>query len=375
MNKIQDLYFALLRAAIYQTECPAIPELNEKDWAALIRLALRQGTGPLVFDLMLMHDCPGLTREMTEFIKGTTAHTMLLQEQQRRVMRQASEALRAGEIEPVLMKGLTLARRYPKPYLRASGDVDLFVGKGNYHLGAKILRETFPDAPRFDTEEEYFRHYNINVGPVPVEMHRVSRSFAHPRDAKYYDKLEALGLDGQRVLVHDGEDTYYEPEAKFNVLFVFLHSWEHFVTETPSLRQLTDLALLLRQNSEAELTNYLKKNLSRLHVKDAWQLYAYILVHYLRLPEDKCPLYTARVKDRAELLLQQILFGERPQKQDKGNAPKNVILRKLYTFITRTRDAREIAKYCPSYARHMVITDIAQSWDRFLKGQNTRHWE
>ena len=28
------------------------------------------------------------------------------------------------------MKGLTLARRYPKPYLRASGDVDLFVDSG-----------------------------------------------------------------------------------------------------------------------------------------------------------------------------------------------------------------------------------------------------
>lgn len=375
MKKIVDIYFSLLCAALWQTPEPSLPTLSTDEWAALLRLSNRQGTAPLIFDLLLRHDYPGLTPDLVQQMKSIAAQTMLLQEQQRQIMRQATSALRAGGIEPVLLKGLTLARRYPQPFLRACGDVDLYVGKEAYHPGAKILRETFPDAPRFDTEEEYFRHYNINVGPVPVEMHRVSRSFSHPRDARLYDRLEEDGLVCKRVLVNDGEDTYFEPEEKFNILFIFLHSWEHFVTETASLRQLTDLALLLAQCSDPNLKDYLETNLSYLHLTQAWQLYAYILVRYLGLPLEKCPLYTDREAERSERLLEQILHGERPRPKETGHAPRNVILRKLYTFIVRTRDAHEIARFCPTYARHMVVTDIAQSWNRFLKGQNTRHWE
>lgn len=375
LTPTEQIYFRLLRLALWG-EKEAFPAILAEEWPDLLRLSERQGTAPLLYDLILQEEREGLNAAFQQQMKAVSAHCMVLQEQQKAVRRQATRALTEAGIQVVQLKGMTLARHYDKPYLRSCGDVDIYVGKDNYHQGAKVLRETFPDAPRFDTEEDYFRHYNINVGPVPVEMHRVSHSFAHPRDERMYDALEQESLLKSPYRYQDEAENWLEPAADFNVLFVFLHSWEHFVTETASIRQLVDLAMVLKDAKSPGLEAYLKRNLSRLHVKHAWQLYAYILVHYIGLPADQCPLYTPHAAERANRLLEHILRAK-PLKRnaEQEAAPKNVLLRKLYTFKVRTREARDIARFEPHYARHMVVTNVAQSMMRFLKGQNTRHWE
>ena len=296
------------------------------------------------------------------------------QAEQRVILRKALAALEAGGITPVLLKGLSLAHYYPKPEERPAGDIDIYVGKEHYHNGARILRETFPDAPHFDEEAEYFKHYNLNIGSTAIEMHRVSADFKHPRDARVYDELERDGLQRHFVRYEHGEDKWNAPEYNFNVLFVFVHSWHHFTTESALLRQFTDLAYLLL-GGKPDVT-YLEKNLKRLHLLHAWQLYAYILVNYLSLPQESCPLYTDKCARRAQLLFQSMLHPKRAfSEETKVPAPKNVILRKLFTLRVRLHEARAIARFEPHYARHLVLTAFAQSWDRFKKGESTRTWE
>lgn len=308
-------------------------------------------------------------------MKHMCARNMMHQEHMLTVLHRAMTALESLPSHAVLMKGFTLARLYPKPYLRQCGDIDIFVGKEAYHDGARLLREAFPEAALFDEEKDYYKHYNLTLKNTAVEMHRVSVAFMHPRDAKHYDRLEheAMFVSPRKVTTEYG--TWFEPEERFNILFVFLHSWEHFVTETASLRQLCDLALALHAVQDtAALTSYLRPNLKKLRLLRAWQLYAYILVNYLGLPQDKTPLYTPHARQRAEKLLSIILYPQ-PKEKAEHNAPKNVILRKLYTFIIRLREARDIAKVEPRFAIHTVFANIAQSWSRFLRGENTRTWE
>ena len=297
------------------------------------------------------------------------------------MMRKAITALEQVGIQPVLLKGFGLARLYDQPYLREWGDIDLFVGKNDYHKGAAALREAFPDAALFEGEEEHYKHYNLTFYKpfnTAIEMHRVSMALMHPRDQRRYSCLETEGLVNQRVRYTNGEDCWWEPEWKFNVLYVFMHSWEHWTHNSAVMRQLEDLALLLTRGKPANesyeaLTAYLKKNLKQLYLLQAWKLYAYILVHEFGVTETICPLYDERVADRAKALLQSIRQG-RPTIA-KGNAPKNVLLRKIYTFRQRLKEARIIARYEPTYARHTVWANIVQSWQRFLRGENTRHWE
>ena len=83
------------------------------------------------------------------------------QEVLRGLMRRAITALEAVGITPVLLKGFGLARLYEQPYIRAWGDIDLFVGQANYHQGAAALRDAFPEAALFEGEEEHYKHYNL----------------------------------------------------------------------------------------------------------------------------------------------------------------------------------------------------------------------
>ena len=321
--------------------------------------------------------------EISESVKGKQQYMVNAQRQEVMLgmMRKAIAALEKVGIQPVLLKGFGLARLYDRPYMREWGDIDLFVGKADYHKGAAALREAFPDAALFEGEEEYYKHYNLTFYKpfnTAIEMHRVSMSLMHPRDQRLYSRLESEGLVNQRSRYTNDENGWWEPEWKFNVLYVFMHSWEHWTHNSALMRQLEDLALLLTKGKPADesyeaLTVYLKKNLKRLHLLQAWRLYAYILVHEYNVPETTCPLYDPSVSLRAQALKTSIEQGREclPQR----TAPKNLLLRKLHTFRQRVKEAKLIARYEPTYARHMVWANIAQSWQRFLRGENTRHWE
>ena len=303
------------------------------------------------------------------------------QEYMRGLMRRAVAALENVGIRPVLLKGFGLARLYPQPYMRSWGDIDLYVGKADYHKGAAALRKAFPEAALFDSEEDWYKHYNLTFyEPVAtaIEMHRISASFMHPRDEKQYSKLEEQGLVQHPIHQTDGEDSWWEPEWKFNVLYVFYHSWEHWTHRSANMRQIQDLAMLLTVGKPdnvtySELEQYLTQALKALHLTEAWKLYAYLVVNEYNITPSQCPMYTSKVADRAKALKASILQPEPPA--PKTPAPKNVLLRKIHTFRQRLREAKRIAQYEPTYARHMVRANIAQSWTRFLRGENTRHWE
>lgn len=299
----------------------------------------------------------------------------------RALMRRAIAALQNAGIKPVLLKGFGLARLYPVPYMRYWGDIDLFVGKNNYHKGAAALRREFPEAALFDSEKDYYKHYNLTFyQPIAtaIEMHRVSAVFMHPRDQRIYDKLENDGLMRNAVQYSDGEDSWSEPEWKFNVLYVFYHSWEHWTHQSATMRQIQDLALLLTNGKPdnvtyQELQNYLRRNLKALHLTEAWKLYAYLLVHDYHLSQEQCPLYDSNVALCAKALKASILHG--PDKTEAPTAPKNVLIRKIYTFRLRLKEAKRIGQYEPQWARHYICATMAQSFCRLLRGESTRKWE
>lgn len=373
----ERIYIDLLRKALGFSHS----KVELTDLSGVLQLAARQGTLALIAEELLSDYSDGVDEKTKLMLKQHCATNFMQQQLMSSAMQRAVTALTDAGIRSVMIKGFTLARLYAKPYLREWGDVDLFVGKEAYHPGAAALRAAFPEAALFEAEEDHYKHYNITLERTAVEMHRVSASFAHPRDARIYDALEQDALVAHAYLYQSAEEQWYEPEWRFNVLFVFFHSWEHFVdSRTAMLRQFCDLALLLSKGkpdnvSYADLATYLQTNLRKLHLLEVWKLYAYIMVHYLGLPESQCPLYTDACREKAEALFAAVLNRPAKRPKEKDTAPKNIILRKLYTFRLRWHDAWEIARFEPVYARHMVATTIAQSWDRFKRGENTRKWE
>ena len=290
------------------------------------------------------------------------------------VLRTAWRALVQAGIQPVLMKGAGLAALYAEPHHRAWGDIDLFVGKDQYHPACAVMRDTFPDALKFDEELDHYKHYNLIADGISIEIHRVSVGLQHPVDALRYARFERFGMThGQRIDIQGLEVKV--PEPTFNALFVFMHSWEHMMTQGANLRQLCDLALLLHHYRDTIDAPRLKHYLKSLHLFDVWQVYMCILVDNSLLAQNEAVLYerTPERTMRAKRLYEDLLHGKMVAPKSNEQAPKNRLVRKVFTMRERLRNALRMMPYSPAYARHMMAETLLHGMLRLFA--KDRHWE
>lgn len=333
---------------------------------------MAQGVGPFVFPKRLEK---GIDPANSLRMKTVCLQNMQEQVKMRYTLEKAWKALTEAGIEPVLMKGAGLAVLYPEPQMRQWGDVDLFVGKEQYHPACAAMRSAFPKALKFDEELDHYKHYNLIADGVSIEVHRVTMALTHPVDKRRYEKMEEYGMAKSERLVLNGlEVAVFEPT--FNALFVFMHSWEHMMTNGASLRQLCDVSLLLHRYADRIDRRLLGRWLRALHLTEVWQLYMAICVRHLGLQETEAPFYSAdeRIVTNANQLLKALLEGRMREIRSTDSVPaKNRFVRKWYTMKLRMRNADRIGQFSPDYARHLRAGIILSGLGRLFA--KDRHWE
>ena len=383
-----DNLLTLLRNAI-NGESRVLPSLA--DWPQLMAQARIHGVEPLAYDAALRLPAD---QQPDKQLAVQMKQVCLYQMQQQQIwlprIRKAVEALRSAGVEPVLLKGFGLADLYPKPYLRSWGDADIWVGVSNYHAGCKAVREAFPEAIHHDQEYEELKHYSI-VFPDgnPIELHRVSMDFPTPDEDRYWQTLEVLamsygvGEDGQNCI----GGLIRTPREPMNILFVFLHAWEHFCGTGMPLKQVLDMAMLVRRDyltlpteEKQEYDAYLSKHLGYFRLKEAWQLVAYTVnyVTGVQMPlADSNP--SGRQRARCEAFLQRVLSeGQSRTKEyklggtdryDERERVKQIPVwrRKMMTLGSRLENARFLRQYAPAYARHVLWANIRKGVRRTIR--------
>lgn len=352
-----------------------------------------QGVGPLVFPGRLEKSRAESKESKVETherlqMKAVCMQNMQMQAKMQIVLSRAWQALTEAGIQPVLMKGLGLAQYYPEPSMRQWGDIDLFVGKEQYHPACAVMRETFPDALKFDEELDHYKHYNLIADGVSIEIHRVSVALTHPRDIRRYERMERFGMAKGEELEVSGLEVRV-PEVTFNVLMVFLHSWEHVLSGGANIRQLCDLALMLHHECERIDRVRLKRWLRELRLTEPWQLYMWILKEYLGLEDEwvsgladegmsdwRLEIGDWRLEEKAEALMEAIMEGRRPLSGSPlkgGEKSTNRFVRKWRTMKARMANAERIAQFSPAYARHMKAAVWLSGLTRLFA--KDRHWE
>ena len=338
-----------------------------------------QGIGPLVFPDRLAQGI--VSPEERIQMKAVCVHNMQTQAQIYRIQERAWRALEEAGIEAILMKGAGLATLYPSPEMRQWGDVDLYVGKEQYHPACAAMRKAFPDALKFDEELDHYKHYNLIADGVSIEVHRVTIAMTHPLDKRRYEKMEEYGRAHACALqIADLGFKIFEPT--FNALFVFLHAWEHMLTKGANLRQICDLSLLLHHYADAIDRPRLERWLRSLHMTEIWQLYMRICVQYMGLPEAEAPGceglrgtgYGLRGADDASRFMSILLEGRKntPEEAEKSHYA-NRFVRKWHTMKSRMRHIEWVAPFSPAYVRHMRIGIILSGLGRLFA--KDRHWE
>ncbi|MGI6223214.1 MAG: nucleotidyltransferase family protein [Prevotella sp.] len=210
-------------------------------------------------------------------------------------------------IKYVVVKGQTIACRYPYPDTRAPGDIDFYCDSENFERARQVLVEEWNvEFEEEDNESE--QHLAFTHNDVIFEMHFCLYKFASKRLQKLFnEKID--GAEPLFVMVAETQVPVLPPSL--NIAYTFLHLWHHMVEIGVGLRQFCDLEVLLVELADSGNQDEVRKLcefLDELKFTKAFQAVEYVLVDKMGLSSDKLPIPLAKNSKRYEKDILDIVF-------------------------------------------------------------------
>ena len=215
------------------------------DWRQLYTFASRQAILGFCFD-----GIERLTKEFSEELKQNPMGRDLLmtwmgaaQQIRRQNMKVNAVAgklyskFREDRLRCCILKGQGNALRYPNPYSRTPGDIDVWVNASREEITeyAKTHFEIGDDIR--------FHHLETTMDGVPVELHffpcSMNNPLYHVRLQKWFKRNVDLQCSNV-VSLPDGIGEIAIPTMAFNVIYQLCHLYHHFFDEGIGMRQIID---------------------------------------------------------------------------------------------------------------------------------------
>ena len=360
---------ALVKASLWQKPVDELLFLKETtDWSEISRLALQQTVGILAFEATFT--LPSDLRPPKEWIQK--AFTFI--EANRRThllidgcLTEAVTRFRNKGIPAVLLKGQAYAHAYPRPDMRQCGDIDLYVGEDCYHQAYDAVKEF-----GWRREDSFFpkaKHYGCWLRGIRIELHRIAGQLpSRSADRRFQQWSQSQLRDSQAFLMFGNEEINI-PTPVFDVVFVFLHLYHHFLNGGIGLRHICDWTMLLHAHAGKINPIELERKLKDFRLMRGWQLFAPIAVEHLGLPIEECPFYSSNNRTEADKVLEFIMkegnFGRAKQKVTLR--PEGYISGKLYSFMRHT--ARMSSKFLidPNTISRTYCSYVIKGFTRVIK--------
>ena len=247
------LFFELIHVAL--GNCDGLSRVpTVKEWSDLYEESIRQAiTGVLLAGLErlpkeqrppqeLLLEWIGISEQIRQTNINLTAKCIELQ-------KKLSEA----GVRTSILKGQGIAKLYQiggkkedvrcnLADLRQSGDIDIYVDCGREEALSLVQGEGIR------VKEWDFKHAQLDVWKdVAVEMHYrvevVLNIWRNTKLQKWFQKHQDA-VHGSRFKVQDGE--MMTPTVEFNVFYILLHIYRHFLYEGVGMRQIMDYYMVLR---------------------------------------------------------------------------------------------------------------------------------
>jgi hypothetical protein len=258
LSKTKQALLMLVRLSIGKEPNPHFPD--HINWPCLIELANMQGLAALASDgLQVYYDThpqvdpatqavldPLYARELNiprlQFL-GMPNHQRKLYHQHGQAVASLARFYAQHGILMMLLKGHGLSLNYPKPALRPSGDIDIYLfGKWREadraihdEKGIEISREV-EHHTSFDWEETLVEnHYDF----VNTLTRRSNRKLEVELKQMAQDKSHTMEINGQVI---------YLPSPNLSALFLLRHLVLHFSSVGMSLRQVLDWAFFVEKH-------------------------------------------------------------------------------------------------------------------------------
>ena len=223
-----------------------------------------------------------------------------------------------------VLKGQGIARLYPQPLRRQTGDVDLWV-EDSRSKTLKFLKDNL-----FGIGKVVIHHVDAHiVDGVETEIHFMPgytyNPFLHKKIQNYFK-----GNADNQFSNYDSSLGFAHPTLKFNAVYILSHIYMHFLYEGVGLRQIVDYFYVLKNLNEGE------RKQAAIDVREVGLLkFAGAVMYVLQqvCGMDEGLLIAMPDKKRGALLLDEIMmsgnfgkYNERLQKKQHNKRIRNNII-------------------------------------------------
>ena len=260
---MNSLFYELIRVAIgTQDSLSRLP--SQKEWKALYDMAKKQSLVGVCFAALqrLGADADegfariGMSERLYLTWMGMTAQ---IQKKNETVNQQCAELqakLSADGLRSCILKGQGVASLYSELLLglRQSGDIDLWVDAD----AESVIKYVKKVSPTNDIER---KHISLKIfEDTEVEVHWVPSELDNPfknKKLKAWYESEKNACFENRIKIGVGGSEICVPTVEFNVIYLLLHIYEHYLYEGVGLRQMMDyyFALCASYDNHADNDN------------------------------------------------------------------------------------------------------------------------
>ena len=331
-------YLDFVRYCIDEQQC--IPSI--KDWDALFLFMQQQALLGVGFRGLERMKKAGVDVPRNVVLKWYAMSEQIKQANQKanKACVEVSDFFRAQGFRSCILKGQGNTLYYPVPYIRTSGDIDIWL-EGGHDKIMNFVNDKWPGML------ERYHHVEVPAwNGVAVEIH-FTPSYMH---APWMNKRMQQWLSGQaeeqfsnRVGLPDGAGSIYVPTLEFNLIYQLCHVLHHFLKEGIGLRQLVDYHFVLKNAYGKVDVKEIEKTLKHVGLYQIARAVMYIEHELLGLEEKY--LIVPENEKMGKFLIQEIMisgnFGIYDPRIKRSNS------RLLRNISRLCRDVR-LFRYFPS---------------------------
>lgn len=283
MNCIEDIFFTLLRSAMWGTLPVLSRDVSDDEWNEIYAISKEQTVGGIMLDAIAQ-----LPEKQKPDIKLRLQWIMLQKaiEGQNKKMNSALLSLVAElkqqSLQTYLLKGQGVAQNYPTPCHRTCGDIDIFFSQQQFEQAITYFSskghelEGDPDDAHSETEYMGFK----------VEIHKKSATFYTKKLQKRYNEIieSIIAAETDFVEIEGSRIAVLPPIA--NALQMLSHMLRHIIFSGLGLRQICDWVLFVYKHQQHINKEQFIQYCKELQLWETYKVITAIATDYLGLPKE-----------------------------------------------------------------------------------------
>lgn len=181
-----------------------------------------------------------------------------------------------NNIDFFVFKGQTVARYYPTPESRTSGDIDFYVFSKERNRALSLLQEKVQVA-----DDHSGQHWEFTYDGIPYEMHYHTAVFANNCKQRYLDDLIDSYFDDVLDHVYINNVSVPTLPPTINAIYLFIHIYHHFLKEGIALRQFIDWMMFFEAKHDEIVVSELSAKLKSFGLTKAFRAFGAVIIDVL----------------------------------------------------------------------------------------------